>query len=80
MTEELAGLSRADPDSAELRLTLLRFLESRNLVAVATQLHVHRNTVVYRLKRIEQILGHPVDHRTQHLHAALTLIAHLGAE
>lgn len=36
-----------------------------NLVRAAEALHVHRNTVVYRMQKIEQLTGRPLrDHRT----------------
>lgn len=35
-----------------------------NLVRTSAALHIHRNTVVYRMNKIEQITGRPLrDHR-----------------
>jgi carbohydrate diacid regulator len=49
----------------ELSETVVAWCESGfNLVAAAGSLHVHRNTLIYRLDRIEELLGRPWrDHR-----------------
>jgi DNA-binding PucR family transcriptional regulator len=41
----------------------------------ARQLHVHRNTVVYRVAKIERLLGRPLDERPFATQATLTLAA-----
>jgi carbohydrate diacid regulator len=53
------------PDWDVLRETLLAWAEHGfHLVRTAEALHVHRNTLVYRLQKIESILGHGLrDHR-----------------
>jgi DNA-binding PucR family transcriptional regulator len=71
--EELAGLAAPGADLAALRLTARRYLELGSVVAVAADLHVHRNTVIYRLKRIEDLVGHPLGARRFELWAALLL-------
>ncbi|UUU35512.1 helix-turn-helix domain-containing protein [Streptomyces sp. CA-210063] len=60
-----AGL-RAQPDWPVLRDTITAWCEGGfNLVRAAEALHVHRNTVVYRMQKIEQLTGRPLrDHRT----------------
>ena len=50
-----------------------------SLLGAAAPLHVHRNTVVYRLRRIEQILGHPVTEGTLEVRCALLLVERFGA-
>ncbi|MFK0284173.1 CdaR family transcriptional regulator [Streptomyces sp. NPDC090499] len=57
---------RAQPDWPALRDTITAWCESGfNLVRAAEALHVHRNTVVYRMNKIEQITGRPLRaHRT----------------
>ncbi|GGN15595.1 CdaR family transcriptional regulator [Streptomyces fuscichromogenes] len=57
---------RAQPDWPALRDTITAWCESGfNLVRAAAALHVHRNTVVYRMNKIEQITGRPLrEHRT----------------
>ncbi len=35
-----------------------------NLVGASAALHINRNTLIYRMKKIEQVTGHPLrDHR-----------------
>lgn len=44
------------------RETLLAYLDSnRNAAAAASKLNVHRNTVLYRLRTIEPLLGRPLE-------------------
>lgn len=49
-----------------LRSTIIAWCESGfNLVRTSAALHIHRNTVVYRMSKIEQLTGRPLrDHRT----------------
>ncbi|MFE9438624.1 CdaR family transcriptional regulator [Streptomyces sp. NPDC006602] len=56
---------RAQPDWPALRDTVTAWCESGfNLVRASAALHIHRNTVVYRMNKIEQITGRPMrDHR-----------------
>ncbi|MFF3334334.1 CdaR family transcriptional regulator [Streptomyces sp. NPDC002888] len=56
---------RAQPDWPALRDTITAWCESGfNLVRASTALHIHRNTVVYRMNKIEQLTGRPLrDHR-----------------
>ncbi|MFB4278875.1 PucR family transcriptional regulator [Nonomuraea sp. MTCD27] len=59
--ETLGPLAADDERVAELRQTLRAYLAAgRSLQAAATDLHVARNTVTYRVKRAEELLGHPV--------------------
>jgi len=57
---------RTQPDWPVLRDTITAWCESGfNLVRASAALHIHRNTVVYRMNKIEQITGRPLrDHRT----------------
>ncbi|MFJ8057273.1 CdaR family transcriptional regulator [Streptomyces sp. NPDC096142] len=49
---------RAQPDWPALRDTVTAWCEGGfNLVRTAETLHIHRNTVVYRMNKIEQITG-----------------------
>ena len=42
--------------NGELLATLAAFLEdSENVIAVAERLHIHRNTLRYRLRKVEEI-------------------------
>src|SRR6266542_1000798 len=56
---------RAQADWRALRQSLLAWCETGfNLVHAATALHIHRNTLVYRLNKIAQLTGWSVrDHR-----------------
>ena len=74
VAEELGDLAGAGTALADLRETALCYLDSgRNLMDTARRLHVHRNTVVYRLAKIERLLGRPLDERAFATQAALTL-------
>jgi carbohydrate diacid regulator len=54
---ELAEL-RAQGDWEQLRTTLIAWCEAGfNLVAASARLHIHRNTLIYRIAKIEQITG-----------------------
>ncbi|WP_198655159.1 CdaR family transcriptional regulator [Streptomyces geranii] len=57
---------RAQPDWPVLRDTITAWCESGfNLVRTSAALHIHRNTVVYRMNKIEQLTGRPLrEHRT----------------
>ncbi|TCC46833.1 sugar diacid utilization regulator [Kribbella capetownensis] len=66
----VAGSLVAQADWPDLRRTLVAWCESGfNLVQTAQVLHIHRNTLIYRLEKIERLTGTPWrDHR-----ASLTL-------
>lgn len=77
--DELGELAAGQPTMVELRATLRTYFEAdQSLVKAAARLYLHRNTVVYRLRRIEQLLGHPVSEHALEVHAALDLAATLG--
>jgi sugar diacid utilization regulator len=42
-------------------------------------MHVARNTVTYRVRRAEQLLGHDVADRHLEVHAALTVAHEVGS-
>lgn len=72
--DELGPLAADDPHTADLRQTLLAYFECRRSPqAAAADLYVARNTVVYRIRRAEQLLGRSVDDRGAELWAALRL-------
>jgi purine catabolism regulator len=58
--ETLSAIDRYDrTNRSELLPTLEAFFAADNSLAeTASRLHLHRNTVAYRLRRIEQISGH----------------------
>jgi DNA-binding PucR family transcriptional regulator len=76
----LGPLTADDDASARLRETLLAWLaEGGNARRAAERLHAHKNTVLYRISRAQQILGRPLDERRGDLELALSAIAALGA-
>lgn len=66
LLERTAAELRAQPDWPVLRDTITAWCESGfNLVRASEALHIHRNTVVYRMNKIEQLTARPLrDHRT----------------
>lgn len=79
VADRLGGLAAATGQASEQRETLSRFYEAnQSLVGAAGPLHVHRNTVVYRLQRIERLLGRPVDDGAAENRCALLLAEHFG--
>ncbi|MFI6043149.1 PucR family transcriptional regulator [Nocardia sp. NPDC051321] len=76
---ELRTLSGSDPNAARLRATLHAYLKShRSPEATAKLLGVHKNTVRYRIQRIEELLGHPIEQRSLPLEVALACVAAYG--
>jgi DNA-binding PucR family transcriptional regulator len=75
------GKLAAQNDEAlgDLRATALCYLESGySLVKTAVALHVHRNTVLYRLGSIERLLGRELGSDPLATHAALAVAQRLG--
>ncbi|MFI0353205.1 PucR family transcriptional regulator [Actinomadura sp. 9N407] len=59
--EVLGALGAPDDRTRELRETLRVYLaEGRSPQRAAERLHVNRNTVTYRIKRAQELLGRPV--------------------
>jgi carbohydrate diacid regulator len=65
LVSTVAGPLTVQPDWPDLRRTLVAWCESGfNLVRTAQALHIHRNTLIYRLEKVERLTGHPWrDHR-----------------
>jgi hypothetical protein len=77
---ELGSLAVVGQREDEERRTLLAVLDAQGgLAAAAAELGVHRNTVLQRLRRAEERVGHPMTERVAELHAALRLADALGA-
>lgn len=73
---ELGELAGDDDSMARLRATLQVYLEENvSPVRASRRLHVNKNTVVYRVTKAEEILGHGLLERRQELEAALRLCA-----
>ena len=75
----LGSLARDTEDAARKRETMRIFLESaENYSDTATRLHLHRNTVKYRLTKAEEELGRPPGDRRINTQLALTACHLLG--
>jgi hypothetical protein len=76
---QLGPLASTAEPAQRLRDTVLAFLASGgSATRVAKELYVHQNTVAYRVKRAEELLGHKVGDRPIELTCALTLASVLG--
>jgi PucR C-terminal helix-turn-helix domain/GGDEF-like domain len=76
----LAGLAADDEHHARLRETLLVFLETGgSYKATAEQLMLHKNTVQYRIRKAEEILGRPVGENRRDVELALQASRWLGS-
>lgn len=75
----LRDLAADDPHVADLRRTAAAYLRlRRSPMAVAQELYVVRNTVGYRLKKAEELLGHSLDEATLDTWVALVLKDNMG--
>jgi DNA-binding PucR family transcriptional regulator len=62
-----------------LRETVLAWLaEGGNARRAAERLHAHKNTVLYRLQRAQQLIGRPLDEGRGDLELALNALRWLG--
>lgn len=79
VSRQLGPLASTAEPAGRLRETVLAFLASGgSATRVAKELYVHQNTVAYRVKRAEELLGHKVTERPTELICALTLAGVLG--
>ncbi|SEB22948.1 MULTISPECIES: helix-turn-helix domain-containing protein [unclassified Mycobacterium] len=77
---ELGALAAADDGAARLRDTLRLYLEhAGDARAVGEILNLHPNTVRYRIRQAEGLLGHSVDHRRVYLELALHIVSAFGS-
>jgi DNA-binding PucR family transcriptional regulator len=77
VADELGALGRRDPGVERLRETARVYLEcGGNAREAAERLNMHKNTVHYRLARVEELRGRPVEERRLELEVAL-MLAHL---
>ncbi|UGT56732.1 helix-turn-helix domain-containing protein [Nocardia asteroides] len=75
----LGGLMGADETAARLRETVRVFLDARgSYTDAAARLHVHKNTVHYRVRKAEEVLGHPLTEHRLDIEVALLACAQLG--
>jgi DNA-binding PucR family transcriptional regulator len=76
---ELGALARADKNTGLIRETVLAYFDSAlNVEATAQRLHVHKNTVRYRLARAEELVGHGLSQGTAQLELALRYVSMFG--
>jgi len=74
VAQQLGDLAAEDKSVARLRETLRVFLEENgSFQNAAARLGVHKNTVAYRIRRAEELLGHGVKERQLELQTALRL-------
>jgi hypothetical protein len=75
VARELGPLAAGDERVAVLRETLAAyFAAGQNAASAAAALGVHNRTVLYRLRSIEERLGHPIAARREELAVALRLL------
>lgn len=78
---ELGALAAADVAAARAREAMLWVVAPHGgLATAARELGLHRNTVLQRVRRGEQLRGAPTTQRPAELHAALLLAAVFGAD
>jgi DNA-binding PucR family transcriptional regulator len=76
---QLGELAADTESAAELRATVKCYLDhDRGVSAAAEQLHVAKNTVLYRVRRAGQLRGRPVNEDRLRLHVALELVEACG--
>jgi hypothetical protein len=79
VVRELGPLASTAEPAQRVRETVLAFITSGGSpTRVAKELYVHQNTVAYRVKRAEEMLGRKVTERPVELICALTLARALG--
>lgn len=61
-------------NDSHLMLTLTAFLENhQNLAATSRQLFIHRNTLLYRVEKIENLLGYSLNKGDTHFNLSLAI-------
>lgn len=81
VTRTLGELATDTEGAARMRETLLAFLEDReSFVATAARLHLHKNTVKYRVDRAVEARGKPLGEERLDLELALIACRWLGPE
>jgi DNA-binding PucR family transcriptional regulator len=74
VARELGSLASADETTRRLAATVRTYLdENGSRGRTAKRLSIHENTVSYRLRQAEELLGRTVDKRTLELRVALAL-------
>lgn len=79
VSDVLGDLASADDGATRLRDTLLVFLDSGgSYLTTAEQLHLHKNTVRYRVEKAVELRGRGLDEAPLELHLALLACHWLG--
>jgi DNA-binding PucR family transcriptional regulator len=74
VARELGSLGATDETTRRLAATVRTYLdENGSRSRTAKRLHVHQNTVAYRLRQAEALLGRSLDKRTLELRVALAM-------
>ncbi|MEJ8278366.1 PucR family transcriptional regulator [Pseudonocardia spirodelae] len=77
----LAGLTADEPGTDQLRETLRVFLAvGGSYTQAAARLHLHKNTVHYRVRKAEELLGRPVGEDRLQVEVALLAAAQLRGQ
>lgn len=77
----LGNLASRTATAAQLRETLRVFLqEGANTRRASERLYMHRNTVLYRLRRVEELIGFPLEKRRLDVEVALLFLDTFGDE
>jgi hypothetical protein len=77
--DTLGGLAAQDDSMARLRETLSTFLATGGSFTSSAQLlHMHKNTVQYRVRKAEEALGRPLSARRRDVELALQACEWLG--
>ncbi|MDX2683499.1 helix-turn-helix domain-containing protein [Streptomyces sp. NY05-11A] len=75
----LGDLMHDDDATVRLRETLQAFLDARgSFTDAAARMHVHKNTVHYRVRKAEELLGHPLTENRLDIEVALLACTQLG--
>jgi PucR C-terminal helix-turn-helix domain/GGDEF-like domain len=76
----LGGLAADDENDARLREALRAFLANgSSYTATAELLNLHKNTIQYRVRKAEEVIGHAVHNRRGDVELALRICYHLGS-
>jgi DNA-binding PucR family transcriptional regulator len=79
VSRTLGDLARDDTTTERLRETLRAYLAAdRSSTGAAARLHLHKNTVHYRLRQAEELLGRPLAGARLDIEVALLVCHHLG--
>lgn len=75
----LGDLMRDDDATVRLRETVQVFLDAGgSFTDAAARMHVHKNTVHYRVRKAEEVLGHPLTENRLDVEVALLACSQLG--